>query len=701
VTIKYRREIDGLRAVAVLPVMFFHGGVAGFDGGFVGVDVFFVISGYLITTIILEEIRRGHFSIASFYARRARRILPALTLVSLVSLWLAWLWMLPAELKSFSESLIGVATFTSNLYFLHTNDYFGDPAELQPLLHTWSLSVEEQFYIFYPLLLLALCRFFAGGTFGLILLGCTISLASALYFGAFWPDGNFYLLPTRAWELGAGALCALAPEAPRSRDMRIAQALSGTSVDAASPRDSGQGRHRLKLAVREILGVIGLLLIGAAVVGVDKSGTFPGFQALLPVSGAALLILFADSSTFVGRLLSISAFVGVGLVSYSAYLWHQPLLAFARIRALDGVSPMLLTAIYLLTILLAVVTWKFVETPIRVRRSGSNGRVLGLGVSASLLLVLSGIIGWITDGVSPRNSGVEAIASARGNFSPTRALCHAGPDNPISPDEACEFGAEAGSAPVLYIWADSHGVELAHALAERASGFRVKQLTATQCIATPGIGSDVESHCIEHNARVSNYLLTQADPGVVVLASRWPLYFVGHRVSLGNGCSESGGSAMRWVSPQGRGPRQVQLAGQVASSVKSLVEAGHRVAFMYAVPEPGCDVPVRLARQSMFQRHLDEGFSSNVHKARRDVVNSLLPMRAWDRVVIVDPTEVFCDQTEARCRYQVDGNILYFDDNHPSLFAASLLSELLLENLGRLGWLNTAADSPIRAHPAL
>lgn len=206
---QYRPEVDGLRAIAVLPVILFHAGFSAFSGGFVGVDIFFVISGYLITTIIYQEMAQGRFSMWRFYERRARRILPALFAVSLACIPFAWLWMLPNEFKDFSQSLVGVATFTSNILFWRESGYFAGAAELKPLLHTWSLAVEEQFYILYPPLLLALYRFVPKLLFTIISLGALVSLGLAHWASSAHPSANFYLLPTRAWELGLGALAAI------------------------------------------------------------------------------------------------------------------------------------------------------------------------------------------------------------------------------------------------------------------------------------------------------------------------------------------------------------------------------------------------------------------------------------------------------------------------------------------------------------
>lgn len=336
----YRQEIDGLRALAVLPVILFHAGFETFSGGFVGVDVFFVISGYLITTIILAELEQGKFSIVNFYERRARRILPALFLVMLVCIPFAWVLLTPADLNSFAKSLVAVPLFFSNIFFWKDGGYFETAAELKPLLHTWSLAVEEQYYLLFPLFLMLFWRLgkrWILVTLGLVFIAC---LAVAQWVADAKPDAAFYLLPTRGWELLMGAISAF-------------------SLSKANGKEFGK-------AVAEVGGWLGLALILYAVFSYSKATPFPGFYALVPTLGAVFIILFATQNTSVGKFVGNKAFVGVGLISYSAYLWHQPVLAFARhwLKELDSILIILLV-IFVQTI--AYFSWKFIELPFRAK----------------------------------------------------------------------------------------------------------------------------------------------------------------------------------------------------------------------------------------------------------------------------------------------------------------------------------------------
>ena len=361
---KYRAEIDGLRAVAVLPVIFFHAGFTTFNGGFVGVDVFFVISGYLITSLILEELGAGTFSLAGFYDRRARRILPSLFFVVLCTLPIAWALLLPNDLSDYLNSVMAVGLFSSNFLFYFQSGYFDTGAELKPLLHTWSLAVEEQFYIIFPLLLMALWGLGQRKLLQVLTGLFVVSLAYA-HWGAYnQPSAAFFLLPARGWELLVGAFAAfyLRNDVPQT------------------------STH-----VNNLLSVLGLLAITFTVFYFNEQTPFPSLYALVPTLGTVLIILFARSGTYVQRLLSLKACVGIGLISYSAYLWHQPIFVFARyLFGLPAGSYMFL-ALTGVSLFLAYLTWLHVERPFRTRKF-SVKRVLTVSAFASAAILAIGFV---------------------------------------------------------------------------------------------------------------------------------------------------------------------------------------------------------------------------------------------------------------------------------------------------------------------
>ena len=282
---RYRAEIDGLRALAVIPVILYHAGFKLFSGGYVGVDVFFVISGYLITTIILAELGAGTFSLIHFYERRARRILPALFVVMFACLPFAWFWLLPDAMKQFSESLVAVNAFASNILFWRTSGYFNTATELKPLIHTWSLAVEEQYYVLFPLFLMLTWKLGKRWMVGLLAIVFVISLAGAQWLLATHPSFNFFMLPTRCWELLIGAFIAFY-----------------------------YARHNIKKHnhnIEQLGSLFGLLLIAYCVFAYDNQTPFPSIYALVPTLGAAFIIIFATHKTVVGRLLGSKLFVAI------------------------------------------------------------------------------------------------------------------------------------------------------------------------------------------------------------------------------------------------------------------------------------------------------------------------------------------------------------------------------------------------------
>ncbi|WP_414433442.1 acyltransferase family protein [Alcanivorax sp. IL1] len=365
---QYRPEIDGLRALAVLPVIFFHAGVDWLSGGYVGVDIFFVISGFLITTIIYSELSEKRFSILKFYERRARRILPALFLVLIVSTVVAIFTMLPYKLVTYGQALVGTVLFISNIVLWKQSGYFATEAEMNPLLHTWSLGVEEQYYLFFPLGLMLIWWMKRQWVITFLVIAGVASLLLSEWASSNMPNANFYLLPTRVWELLVGGL------------------LSIVLIKGNQP-----GKK-----TAETISLAGLFSIAISIFLYDSQTPFPSFYALLPVLGSAAIIYAATPDTLTGKLLSTRPLVLIGLISYSAYLWHQPLFAFARIIE-PGDEPGLSTMIALafLSLMLAFLTWKYVEQPFRNKKKYNRNWVFGASFIGSVLFVLlgAGILG--------------------------------------------------------------------------------------------------------------------------------------------------------------------------------------------------------------------------------------------------------------------------------------------------------------------
>lgn len=366
----YRSDIDGLRAIAIIPVVLFHAGFEYFSGGYVGVDIFFVISGYLITSIMLKEQETGIFTIVNFYERRIRRIFPALFFVMLACIPFAWVLLLPHELKEFGKSVISVSLFSSNIFFWLESDYFAADAELIPLLHTWSLAVEEQFYLIFPLIMITFWGLGKRCLFGIISIIAIFSFALTEWGWRSFPEANFYLIHTRAWELLIGALVAF----------------------YLSSNKQAQGYNA------ELGSIFGLGLILFSVFFLNKTHPFPSLYALPPTIGTALVILFTSRETLVYKLLSLKLFVFIGLISYSAYLWHQPIFTFSRVYFIDEPRSWLMGLLSILAFILAYLSWRFIESPFRIKHRFTQKQIFLAGIIGSLLFIALGGSFIITDG---------------------------------------------------------------------------------------------------------------------------------------------------------------------------------------------------------------------------------------------------------------------------------------------------------------
>jgi peptidoglycan/LPS O-acetylase OafA/YrhL len=438
----YRADIDGLRAVAVTAVILFHAKVRFFTGGFVGVDVFFVISGYLITQLILADLDRGRFSLTEFYARRIRRIFPALYVVAAATVLVGWAMLTPLDLKFLGESIFATATFSSNFLFWLSSGYFAPPLSQWPLLHTWSLSLEEQYYVAFPLLLLLLTAAAPRYRTALIIALAAASLLLCVFATGPDPRAAFFLAPFRVWEFLGGALLAL----------------------GAVP----QTKRR---SVRDGVGAIGLVLIAVAVFVFTPGTRFPGAAALLPVLGTAALIWAGEQSgTRCSQVLSLPPLVLTGKLSYSLYLWHFPILALASYVSLDGLSGFQTALLIALTAALSFLSWKFVEQPVRARRWVFGNRLVVLGLAA-LVAATAGAFGlsaYVKSGVPDRFDAATArvlaaeLELATGYRGCTFELERA------KAGESCRIGT-ASAAPSFVLWGDSHADALRPGIALTAS----------------------------------------------------------------------------------------------------------------------------------------------------------------------------------------------------------------------------------------
>jgi peptidoglycan/LPS O-acetylase OafA/YrhL len=623
---RHRPEIDGLRAIAVAAVILYHA-TMGLPGGFVGVDVFFVISGYLITSLIMNEIDDDSFRLTAFWERRARRILPALILVVLTCLGAAWFMLFPADFAKFGRSLAAQGLLLSNVYFWKETGYFS-PTAVQPLLHTWSLAVEEQFYLLFPLLLIVLSRFKRCSAVWLIGGFALVSFILSVYGTYTHPLAAFYLLPFRAWELLLGALLS-ATSAPEKPVRWLDESLSGA-------------------------GLVGILV---AAIFYNKDTRFPGLAALLPCLGTGAIIWSNGSArTLVGRMLSLRPFVFVGLISYSLYLWHWPMLIFSGYWAPEELSLSARSAVIAASIVLSILSWKFVETPFRKRtvlprRPG----ILAFAVGSFSTLLLAGLLIFQRNGVPSRwqPAALQYLAGKEDQDFRVELDLTA-----MRTGRLTELGMKGSGLPVdLLVWGDSHAMAVLHILDQMCTELHLHGLAATHSSTAPLLGVPGTSKyslledSIPFNQAVVDFAKARHVRSVLLVAAWPPL------LSAKEGVRENFRNAL-------------------VNTINELRKTGAIVFIMKDVPHQPFDVPRTLAIAT--ERGQDPtklGVPINEQRVRGAYVNQLIDKVSGDSVVVLDPVPLLSDET-GLCRAERNGRALYFDNSHLSIYGATQLRRL-------------------------
>jgi peptidoglycan/LPS O-acetylase OafA/YrhL len=672
----YRKEIDGLRTIAVLPVILFHAGFEHFSGGFVGVDVFFVISGYLITTIILSEIEKGKFSLVTFYERRARRIVPALFIVMFVSIFFSWFWLTPSHMKDFSESLVAVCLFASNILFWQETGYWGVENELKPLLHTWSLAVEEQYYVLFPLFLLAMWRFNKWWILSSFIVIAITSLILSHWAAYNLPTANFFLLPMRGWELAIGAGIAFYF---LYRKPVISNLLSNKTID-------------------DLLSWLGLGLIALAVFSFDERTPFPSLYALVPTVGTALIIIFSSKDTSCGRLLGAKPLVSIGLISYSAYLWHQPLFVFARHRSLEEPSLLMFASLSVLSLILAFLSFKYIEAPFRNRKTFSRNQIFSITAIGSLIFITFGIVGHLSEGYAFRfdQKLAEGINLAeKKSFSSNLCLDYKqlGTDD----NEYCVLVPNQQKFAILY--GDSHAQALMN---EAQKVFKTTDygLLYAATSACPPIKSVYRadhaniSSCYEQNNKVYKDIVANPLVEYVVLSSRWTLGIEGERFDNKEGGVESGTKPQldivdneKYLLHEDYGHREL-LANAYKKSIQHFINKGKKVILIYPVPEAGWNVPTYIGKfyminpESVFDNYTGST-SYDVFRSRNErTISALDKIERSENLHRIYPEHIFCNtEIEGRCITHLNGLIYYSDDDHLSDAGAKLVMEQVVSQL--------------------
>lgn len=669
---KYRKEIDGLRAVAVVPVVFFHAGSSLFAGGYVGVDVFFVISGYLITSIILNDLSKDKFSFITFYERRARRILPPLYLVILCCIPFAWLYLNPFDYKDFSQSLFAVSFYISNVLFWVESDYFAAATELKPLIHTWSLAVEEQFYILFPLLLWLLWKVgskISRCVYAIALVGI-FSLVLAQYAAFKYPEANFFLLPSRAWELAIGALIAF---------------LFFHRMDIINSITS----RRL---LNEAMGTSGLVLIFYSVFTYDNTTPFPSLYALAPTLGTALLIL-SNSETLAGKVLSAKPTVFIGLLSYSIYLWHQPLFAFMRHYSIEEPSVGVMVFLSVLSVLLAYFSWRYVERPFRDKAVTSRKTIFIFSLAGIVFFAAIGVGGHMQNGFSSRFPEMKAIYSLVEKSKKSGRICKTSLAKARGIEGACLIGNEEAQ-PAFIAFGDSHTQTLAGPLGDYAKSLSIAGLNYTEegCRGLALTSKDIRTESVELCSDLKKSFYSQLDtdliPEYVVMGSRWTLMLERDLFDNMEGGVEFGKEST-FVNEytESLGYKKA-IEKDLKYSIDKILDSGRKVILVYPVPEMGWSIPELL--QKMSARELpwdDTSFATRYDvflERNRDTYEALDNIGEHENLIRVYPEKFFCNTfAEDRCAAVRDGMPLYFDDDHLSYTGASILAKEIIDIIAK------------------
>jgi len=679
---QYRRDVDGLRAVAVIAVVLYHAGVTSMGGGYVGVDVFFVISGYLITKYVDQRIQDGRFRIVEFYERRVRRIMPALFFLLIVASVLGYFALFPSAFYDLAKSQIATTIFSPNLLLYRDAGYFDGIAKLKPLLHMWSLGVEEQFYIFLPLTMMLAARGGRRGTLVTLYVALVGSLALSIWGVKSNPSAAFYLVPFRAWELLLGSLIGVRAF-PRISNTMLCNALSA----------------------------VGLLLILFSVFFYTSETAFPGVAALAPCLGTAFIIYAnEDRKTLTGRLLSWGPMVGIGLISYSLYLWHWPLLVFLRHYLARPLSNAEAGIVVVVSLAAAILSWKFVEQPFRVRAIGASRPALFSIVAAVAAVVLVlGAVEIAAHGL-PQRLSPQARQYASGITDRDHELAKCGRSTErIEKGDLCRLGSDkAGTdqaGPVDFVlWGDSHAGALAPVFKTLANETGVAGWLATEPGCAPLLGVETITHnvsgCDKFNGSVIS-AVEHYNVRTVYLVARWELDLLGRtdfENSEGVGGFFLSDSDSKEIS---RAESGRVLERGLNRTLSRLARGGHRVVLVLDVPNTAIFTPAVLAKSAT--RGMDLGpeviVDVRANGGRLDSADDFLKhIGAQWQATTIDPKASLCKG--AGCLIAKNGRSLYTDDNHLTTFGALQLIDLIRPSVTQAGSISHSARAVATRQPS-
>lgn len=637
--IRYRRDIDGLRALAVLAVVFYHFGIGPFNGGFVGVDVFFVISGYLITGIIQKEIDTTGFTFTGFYERRVRRLFPALFAMLLVVLALGSVLLLPSDLIKLGNSTLATLMFVSNAWFMRQSGYFDASSDLNPLLHTWSLAVEEQFYIGLPIVLLLVARFARPYLKWILLGSALLSLLACIVVQPLQAKLTFFLSPFRAWELLIGAWLAV-----------------GGCAEVKTGR------------AREIASGVALLVLIGSFLWIREGIAFPGWIALFPVlATAALLHLGKESGSTVHRWLGWKPLVGIGLVSYSWYLWHFPILVLANYQnAMQPLPVTLRVGLLGLSLIVSIASYRWVETPFRRRKGGDGSNTARnavlVGLAASCAIALVAVIVKQDNGWRSRvSTEVASLDDARMPIIPFQA-CDG--KSPQLSNVNCAIG-RLDSPELALIWGDSHALAWAPGLDRLLKREGIKGILAfnSGCAPLLGLRNPQKRRCFSNNETTLAWLKKNPVSRLYVIAA-WPSWTIaGRGYDLFDG--------------EGRTGNDKLFAPALKRTITEAAPFSDRLILIGSEPGAPEQMPLRLAMHRWRGLPIPDPITLQAaHEFTRSFWSGAEALPETPGLELVDPIPWFCDVQN--CAYLNEkGSLLYRDSHHLSVAGAIFVADRL------------------------
>lgn len=654
----HRVEINGLRALAVVSVIAFHLFPDLLPGGFVGVDAFFVISGFLIAQLIARGIVEGRFSLVGFYRNRMRRLFPAMALVTATTLGLGYVWLLPSDYESAAKASGAALAFVSNVFFASQSGYFAPTVAHNPMLHTWSLAVEEQFYLVFPFVMLALVPRGKWWCVALLVVLGGVSFWWAITTNQSSPSVAFYGLHTRAWEMIVGALAGLALVSPALR---------------------------LGAGLRDTLAWTGLVGLVSSFWLVSPASAHPGWITLLPVLSTALVLLCATTGTSAARVLSWGPAVYVGLVSYSLYLWHQPAIVFGSLH-LDGAMTWWMAAVIaLVSLILADATTRWVEAPFRHGAWRAKLTFVRFA-SATCVLVIGAFVIVVSDGAKGRVPQDVLVASApHDSIYYALQACHVNNVDVAEREHSCVIGS--GSKPTIAVWGDSHAHSLTAGLVQVLPNVAIDQASVSGCPPTTRFTNVLTPEvCEEGQGKARARIMAPDGPGVVVFAARWA-----QSANPGPMDNREGGREPPLVYPFGPRDRsqpsgfegvRAGLFEDYAQAVRDALAADRTVVLVYGVPEMGWHVPSEVQRRAWRDgaRAVPVSVSRSLVDARNAYPNVALDgLGEHPNLLRVYPQEVLCK--DDRCLGQRDGRTLYTDDDHLNDVGAALVAQQVVDAL--------------------